>query len=125
MNNVVDSSAWLEYFADTKFSKHFADVIQDVEHLIIPTICLYEVYKIVTFQSDEESARTVIAHMQLGNVVDLDQTIAIQAAEASRTYKLPMADSIILATGLSCDATVWTMDIDFKGIQNVRYIAKK
>lgn len=43
--NVVDSSGWLEYFADTDRADLFAPAIEDTERLIVPVICLYEVFK--------------------------------------------------------------------------------
>jgi len=63
--------------------------------------------------------------MQQGSVVDLTSSISVLAAKASIDYRLPMADSIILATAQVYKATIWTQDADFKGIEGVRYVARK
>ena len=122
--NVVDSSGWLEYFADGPNADFFAPSVEDPERLVIPTISVYEVFKRVLQQTDEGSALQVIVVMQQGKVVDLNQALALRAATISFQMKLPMADSIILATARSYGATVWTQDVDFEGIDGVRYIPK-
>jgi predicted nucleic acid-binding protein len=122
--NVVDSSAWLSYFADEPSAGNFHAPIQDTESLIVPVIILYEVFKVVLRESGENNALQVIAAMQKGNVVELTTNLAISASRLSLKYKLPMADSIILATAKQHDATVWTQDIDFEGISGVNYFEK-
>jgi predicted nucleic acid-binding protein len=123
--NVVDSSGWLEYFARGLNATFFRSAIQDTTILVVPTICLYEVYKWVATRMDDDEALAAIAWMATGKVVDLNQEIAIQAADYSREYKLPMADSIIYATARAFDATLWTQDIHFDGLEGVKFIAKK
>jgi toxin FitB len=63
--------------------------------------------------------------MKLGRVVDLDYKLAVTAARISLKEKLPMADSIILATAREYGATLWTQDAHFEGIAGVRFYAKK
>jgi predicted nucleic acid-binding protein len=123
--NVVDSSGWLEYFAKGLNSAFFRPAIRDTAVLIVPTICVYEVYKWIVGQRDEEEALAAVAWMAAGKVVDLNQEIAIQAADYSREYKLPMADSMIYATARALDATLWTQDVHFDGLESVKYIEKK
>ncbi len=124
--NVVDSSGWLAYFAKGANTAFFAPVIRATNKLIVPTICLYEVYKRITVQSeDDEEALAAIAWMAIGKVVDLNQEIALHAAVISREHKLAMADSIIFATAQITNATLWTQDAHFAGIANVQYIEKK
>jgi len=122
--NVVDSSGWLEYFAKGSNGGFFAPAIQDTANLLVPTICIYEVYKRILNQRDEEDALNVVGWMSLGQIVDLTRDIALQAADLSLEHKLPMADSIILATAQKCDATLWTQDEHFKGLPGVEYIQK-
>lgn len=121
--NVVDSSAWLEYFADGPNAGEFAAVIFETERLIIPSITLFEVFRRIRGQRDLDSALYAVAQMQRGIVVDLDANLAIAAAELSAEAGLPMADSIILATARSRDATLWTQDSDFEGMEGVEYRA--
>lgn len=93
--NVVDSSAWLEYFADGPNAGFFAPAIEATERLIVPS------------------------------VVELDASLALSAARLGLESKLPLADSIVLATARRFDAVLWTQDGDFEGLPNVRYRARK
>jgi len=122
--NVVDSSAWLEYFADGPNADMFAAPIEDVDQLIVPTICLYEVFKSVLRQRGESDALSAVALMRQGHVVDLTERVALAAADLSLQTKLPMADSIILATARLNAAHIWTQDADFDGLDGVTFIAK-
>ncbi len=122
--NTVDSSGWLEYFADGPNAEFFAPAIEKVIDLVVPSISIYEVFKIVLQQRDESSALQAIAIMQQGLVVNLDSNLALSAARVSIENSLPMADSIMLATALSYNASLWTQDSDFAGIDGVKYVEK-
>ena len=119
--NVVDSSAWLEYFANGSNATFFASAVEKTEELMVPTISLYEVFKRVLQQRNEDDALQAIALMQQGQIVDLDLSLAISAARLSLDQKLPIADSIMLATARLFDAVLWTQDMDFSGLPDVRY----
>ena len=119
--NVVDSSAWLEYFANGPNAEFFSAAIEKTAELIVPSLTLYEVFKRVLQQRDEDSALQAVAVMQQGTVVDLDAPLALVSARLSIEHRLPMADSVILATARSHDAILWTQDADFKGIPGVEY----
>ena len=121
--NVVDSSGWLEYFAGGPNADFFAPAVEVVDELVVPTVSLYEVFKRVLQQRGEGDALQAIALMQQGVVVELTSPIAIDAARTSAELSLPMADSIILATARAYQATLWTQDSDFEGIEDVRYVA--
>ncbi len=120
--NVVDSSGWLEYFIDGKNADFFAPLLEDVSNVIVPTISIYEVFKRTLMDKNRDDALETIAMMYDGVVVELDREIALLAAELSWELKLPMADSIILATARTHNATLWTQDEHFKDIEGVRYI---
>ena len=122
--NVVDSSAWLEYFADGPNADFFAPAIEDASNLIVPSISIFEVFKRVLQQRGESDALQAAALMQQGRVVNLDTSIALEAAKVSNDYKLPLADSIILATAQAHNATLWTQDSDFDGLPGVQYKLK-
>lgn len=119
--NVVDSSAWLEYFADGPNASFFARAIEDTGKLVVPTLSLYEVFKRILQQRSEGEALRAIAVMQQGTVVELDARIALSAARTSLDLKLPLADSVMLATARAFEATFWTQDEHFRGITGVRY----
>jgi toxin FitB len=122
--NIIDSSGWLEYFADGPNASFFSRPLQKTADLIVPTITIYEVFKVVLRQRNESDALQSVALMQQGSVVDLTSNISVLAAKLSIDHHLPMADSIILATAQVYKATIWTQDSDFKGIDGVQYIAK-
>jgi predicted nucleic acid-binding protein len=119
--NVVDSSAWLEYFADGPNAGDFAEAIQDADNLVVPSITLFEVFKRIRVQRDSEIALRAVSQMRRGTVVDLDADLAIAAADLSADLRMALADSVILATAQAHDATVWTQDADFEGLEKVEY----
>lgn len=119
--NVVDSSGWLEYFADGPNADFFAPAIEKTSEPIVPTLSLYEVFKRVLPQRGEGDALQAVAVMIQGTVVDLDMDLALSAAKLSADLQLPMADSVMLATAQSQQAILWTQDADFDGIKGVRY----
>jgi len=122
--NLIDSCGWLEYFADGANASFFSDAIEDVERVLVPTICLLEVFKRVYRQRGEEPALQAIAHMQEGRVVSLDSATALSAARIGADLRLPLADSVILATAWAYEAVVWTQDSDFENIPGVKYKRK-
>jgi toxin FitB len=122
--NLVDSSGWLEYFTDGKNAKHFAPVIQDLENLVVSTINLYEIYKKIIQQRDENNAIQAIAIMQQVEILEVTAQIAIDGAKISIENEIPMADSFIIATARSVGAKIWTQDYDFKGLENVMFFKK-
>ena len=124
--NVVDSSAWLEYFADGPNAAFFAAAIEDKARLVVPAIVIYEVFKrLLQLQRSETEALTAVALLQGGRVVDLDAPLALAAARLGAELKLPLADSVVLATARRAEATLWTQDSDFEGLANVRYRAHR
>jgi toxin FitB len=122
--NLVDSSGWLEYFADGPNASSFEKAFADPATILVPTICLYEVFKVVLREKGEDAAFQAVALMSQGHLIDLTPEIAIQAAKTSLDEELPMADSIILATGRTHGAMVWTQDEDFKDLPGVKYFKK-
>lgn len=124
--NVVDSSGWIEYFADGPNAEFFERAIVEADSLLVPSISIYEVFRrLLREPNGEETALQVAAAMQRGRVVDLDAELALEAAKTSFETKLPMADSIILATARAHGATVLTQDAHFEGIPGVEYVGKR
>ena len=123
--NLVDSSGWLEFFADGPNAPFFSTPLENVDELVVPTISIYEVFKTVLRQRDESAGLQAVALMKQGQIIDLTTNISMKAAKLSLEHKIPMADSIILATGRLYQATVWTQDVDFKGLNDVQFIRKK
>ena len=123
--NIVDSSGWLAYFADEPNAEHFLTPLNDEASLVVPTVTIYEVFKVVLRESNENDALQAAVAMQKGTVVDLTATLAIAASKLSLEHNLPMADGIILATAKEFNAILWTQDSDFKNINDVKYFPKK
>lgn len=125
MKVVIDSSGWIEFFVDGPNAKWFARAIQDASDLIVPSITLLEVYRYVLRQRGRQDALQVAATMRQGRVVDLDEGLAIEAAELGASLRLPLADCVIYATTLATEAELWTQDSDFDGLESVRFRAKQ
>lgn len=122
--NVVDSSGWLEYFGKGAHASRFAPLITNTAELVVPVVCIYEVFKRITTQRGDEEALQAAGWMALGQVVELDQEQALLAAALSLEHRLPMADSMILAAARTRQAVLWTLDEHFQGIEGVQYIKK-
>lgn len=123
--NVVDSSGWLEYFGDGPNAGFFTKAIEATTALVVPTVSLYEVFKRVLQQRGEGDALRAVAAMQQGQVVELSGTLALAAARLSTDLRIPMADSIMLATAQAWGATLWTQDSDFDGVPGVKHVARQ
>jgi predicted nucleic acid-binding protein len=123
--NVVDSSGWLEFLADGPNAGFFAPAIERPSGLVVPTLSIVEVFRRVLQQRDESHALQAAALMHQGQLADLTARLAIDAARLSHRARLPMADSIMLATARAHGATFWTQDADFEGMAGVRYKAAR
>jgi predicted nucleic acid-binding protein len=123
--NVVDSSGWIEYLSGGGNAAFFRKPIESEEPLVVPSLGLSEVYRHMLRHIGREEALDVVAAMRSGVVVDLDDRLALEAAELSVETKLALADSIILATARAHDAVLWTQDADFEGLEGVRFRAAR
>ena len=121
---VVDSSGWLEYFAGSEDGARFAPAIKNNTELLVPSICLYEVFKRVAIQRGEEEALQSAGIMMTGTIIDITQGIALSAAQISIDHHLPLADSLILTIAIQNNAELWTQDEHFKGLDQVVYFEK-
>jgi predicted nucleic acid-binding protein len=125
MKNVVDSSGWLEYFAEGENSDFFAPAIEDVDNLLIPVICVYEIFKRILVLRGLDIAERRIADLFKGEVLELSVPVALSSARISVEFKLSMADSILLATSRDRQAVLWTQDVHFKYLPEVKFIDKR
>lgn len=123
--NVIDSSAWLEYFAGGPNASFFAAAIEDQKRLVIPSICIYEVFKTIHRQVGKKEALEKTAAMRQGKIIDLTPALAIHAASLSLKHRLAMSDSIVLATTRGCQGVLWTQDSDFEELPSVKFRAKR
>ena len=124
--NLVDSSGWMEFFTNGPNAAFFAPAVVRVADLIVPTASLYEVFKKILVETgDTNAALLAVNQMKQGEIIDLTEDIALEAATLSFEMKLPMADSIMLATARKHHAALWTQDADFENLPDVRYVRKK
>lgn len=118
---LVDSSGWLEFFMEGPLAGTYAQHLKHPNEVLTPTVVLYEVYKIIKRQRSEEEALTVAAQMGKTQLVPLNDTIALTAADASLTYQIAMADAIVYATALTHKAKLVTSDADLAPLPGVIY----
>lgn len=118
---LVDSCGWLEYFSEGKRAERYAGALEDAANLVVPTVCLYEVFKKLLTERGEDTALTAAAAMNAGRVVELTAPIALFAARVGFDHKIPFADSIILATARTYGARVYTQDAHFRGLPDVEF----
>lgn len=121
--NILDSSAWLEVLVDGPLASTFLPIIENSK-LVVPAVTIFEVTKRARVMGSQLDADRIEAHMRRFTVVDLTAERASAASKLSSIHKLPMADSMIYAATLEFDATLWTMDEDFEGLNAVRYFSR-
>ena len=117
---VLDSSCWLEWFADTDRADLFAQPIEAVEQLIVPVVTIYEVVKKLAREAGDETASAALSLMQRGRIVEIDLGLALDAAANG----LPLADSLIYAATQRHGAVLWTQDAHFDGLPGVNLLRK-
>lgn len=122
--HVVDSSVWLEWFVGGENANQYESFLKNCDEILVPVICIYEVYKVLKRETSEEIALTAIGFMKNSYVVPLEENLALLAADISRQFSLAMADSIIYATGIYHKCPIITADADFDGLADVTYIPK-
>ncbi|MBW2266615.1 MAG: type II toxin-antitoxin system VapC family toxin [Deltaproteobacteria bacterium] len=121
---IVDSCGWLEWFTDGKLADEYEKYLAVPDKLLLPTIVLYEVYKILKREVGEEKALFAVGYMNNSPVIPLDESLALAAADIALRERLAMADAIIVAAARANDCKVITSDLDLKDQTNVKYIPK-
>jgi predicted nucleic acid-binding protein len=116
---------WLALFADGPNATDFSISIPNIKDVVVPMICLYEVFKVVLRELSENEAPQAVALMRQGNVVDLNSELALNAPKVSMEYRIPVAHSNIFATAQAFQAPIWTQDEDFKRLPGVKFLPRK
>ncbi len=124
-NNIVDSCGWVAVHTKEKGFNKFEEILQRPDKLIIPVITILEVRNVITKLVNEQLANYVISKMKLGEIIDINELLAIEASKSAEKYNLAAADSLIFATAQKVDAVIWTLDAHFEGLPNVNYLGKK
>ncbi|MEF8823720.1 MAG: type II toxin-antitoxin system VapC family toxin [Desulfohalobiaceae bacterium] len=120
--HVVDSCGWLEWFTDGKQAAAYEPYLTEVAGILVPAIVLYEVYKVLKREVGEEKAILAISYMKRSNVLPLEDSLAIKAADLSLLHGLAMADALVYATAAMHEAPIYTSDADFKGLPLVQWM---
>lgn len=121
---VIDSSGWLEWFTDGPLAGQYQRFLEKPRDILLPAIVVYEVYKVLKRERGEEMALLALGQMQQSEVVELDATLALHAADLSLRHGLAMADAIVYATARVCDCELVTSDADLKGLDGVVFLPK-
>lgn len=122
---LIDSFGWIEYFGNGKLSNKYAKHIENCSpgFYFTPSIVIYEVFKKIRSEYEEDDAISAIMHIQnYTTIIDIDTTLAIKGAETSIQERLPMADALIKATANKLGAQIITSDPHFKELDNVVFI---
>lgn len=122
--NLVDSSGWMEYLQDSPRADLFAEAIEDRNRLLVPTIALFEVHRVLSRKLESALVNRCLNVMRLGRVLDFTDARAVAAAQIAASHKLAMADAAMYSMALEFGATFWTQDIDYHGLDSVRYQPK-
>ena len=121
---ILDSSCWIEIFSKGPLYTKFEEFLSNPYDLIVPTITLTEVFKKLLIDRTEKEALYIIAQMEQCKIADLTQDLALEASKYGNRFKLPLADSIIYATAMKHNATLYTLDKHFENLPNVKYFQK-
>ena len=121
---LVDSSGWVEFFTDGPLAERFAPFLDNLAEVVTPTIVIFEVYRVIRRQRPVEEALAAVAQMQKTRVVDLDQVLALTAADVSVEHGLAMADAIVYATAMTEGTELVSGDSDFEGLPGAHVFSK-
>lgn len=124
MTVLIDSWSWIEYWKGSRYAEKAAEYIEGTDTAVLSTVNLAEIYFSVLRDYNEKKARekadTVRKRCFL---IPVDEQIAVDAARLKHSLKLPLADSIILATARTRNAKIVSGDKDFKGLPDTLFIA--
>jgi len=119
---LVDSSGWIEYLADRPRADAFAPYIEADEPPLVSVVSFYEVYKVIRRDASEERAVEAVSFLGRGEIVPVENDLALEAADAALEHGLAMADALIFATARRHEARIVTGDADFEGLPNATVI---
>ena len=124
MTSVVDTCGWISYFLKDGNADFFGAVIEQTDTLLVPSIVVYEVSKKISLAYEQSVYLQVMRYLKLGQFIGVDWDLMINAAAASKHYRLHMSDAIIWQTAQSHNALLYTQDAAFEGLPGVVYRAK-
>jgi predicted nucleic acid-binding protein len=120
---LIDSSGWIEYFRGTPLGERYREYVR-ADDTLVPTVVLLEVYKIMLRDDSQQVAELAAAQLRKKTVTDLDEGLALHAAEVGLERRLAMADAVIYAAALEHEATLVTSDRHLADLPGVVYLPK-
>ena len=121
---LVDTCIWIEFTSNTATGQTYERLLREPNKLMLSTMVVYELRKWLARHMEPEAADELMTLILTAHVVEPTSTIALQAAELSKTYKLHAMDALIYATALEHDAELVTCDAHFKDLPSVDYTPK-
>ena len=120
----IDSYGWIERLTNGPKAELYNAVIEKsaATEIVTSAIVLYEVYKKIKQNVDEQSALEAVAAIGQTLVVSVDQSLSLEAADYSLLLGLHMADAVVYATARHYGAELYSSDEDLKGVKGVVYI---
>lgn len=117
---LIDSSVWIDYLVNGNCK----DLIETEEKLILATISLIEIKKkLFKLKISNKEINQKIEYIKKRSLlISLDETIADKASEFVVEKEIPIADSIVYASAILNNATLFTLDNDFRGLDNVKIL---
>jgi toxin FitB len=120
----VDSYGWIERLTNGPKASRYNTVIDNArpEEIISPVVIVYEVYKKVKQSKGEQNALEAVAILSQTEIVNVDQTLSLEAADFSIEYGLHFSDALVYATARRFSAELYTSDKDLQGLKSVTFI---
>ena len=121
---LVDTCIWIEFTSNTATGQTYDSLLREPNKLMLSTMVVYELRKWLARHMEPEAADELMTAILTAHVVEPTASIALQAAELSKTYKLHAMDALIYATALEHGAELVTCDAHFKDLPGVDYTPK-
>ena len=120
----IDSYGWVERFTNGPKASQYNQIIESNQpkDIITSVVVLYEVYKKVKQQKSEEEALLAVAALSQTTIVQVDQTISLEAADYSLEYGLHFSDALVYATARHWKAKLYTSDVDLRALKSVCFV---
>lgn len=118
---LIDSCGWLDFILKGPNAERYRDYLLK-EDVLVPTVVMYEVYKVICRDLTEELALQTAAQMKTKLIAPLTDNIALLAAELALQRRLALADAVVYATARVHEATLVTSDFHFAELPDVEYL---
>ena len=121
--SIYDTRFFVEYFYsdDEGALTKFKEDLRSTKERVVSVVTIHEIYKIVLEREGREVAKlrgeTIRRDFE---VAEMDYELAIESAEIRRKYRIPLADSVIIATAQRWSGPVVSDDPHFGNVKEVK-----